>query len=241
LTIASSSTGTQRPQSPENAFPLENAKGKGDRAHLAQVLSNETTVRFTKLQDGDDLNELSTTLKSEHLLQAFPQLSTEPLSFPSRIEKDRYSFRRTCRESLRQAKETDVSLTPVQIIGHDRHDNLLPSKGESLPVPPNLLFFEICLEIFMGYNLTGLYNSKDPSLPRAAVMGGAVLAALRDKTVRKYFEVSTLEAELLGNDEEAYVQETERLRMVLNEYFLCGGQSSSVADGDVDIFLQPSP
>jgi hypothetical protein len=93
----------------------------------------------------------------------------------------------------------------------------------------------------MGYNLTGLYNSKDPSLPRAAVMGGAVLAALRDKTVRKYFEVSTLEAELLGNDEEAYVQETERLRMVLNEYFLCGGQSSSVADGDVDIFLQPSP
>eukprot|EP00979_Chaetoceros_neogracilis_P014154 scaffold4475_cov277-Chaetoceros_neogracile.AAC.2 len=53
-------------------------------------------------------------------------------------------------------------------------------------VPPTLLHFEIILEAYMGYNLSssnGLsasyYHHPGSTMPRAAVMGGAVVAALK--------------------------------------------------------------
>jgi len=46
-----------------------------------------------------------------------------------------------------------------------------------LPIPPILLYFEIILEALMGY-LVEQFHSDDPTLPRAAVMGGAAVAAL---------------------------------------------------------------
>jgi len=67
-------------------------------------------------------------------------------------------------------------------------------------VPPTMLHFEIILEAFMGYNLSAganysFYNSPNSSLPRGAIMGGAVVAALtsyQDKTVVEAFDNSNI-------------------------------------------------
>ena len=68
-----------------------------------------------------------------------------------------------------------------------RHENQVcrrPKNGfyeeHPSPVPPNLLLFEILIEAYMGYKWpsTAGFHHDDPSYPRCAVMGGAVVAAL---------------------------------------------------------------
>jgi len=118
--------------------------------------------------------------------------------------------------------------------------------GEVKAVPPNLLYFEMILEAFLGYKIT--YNSKDPTLPRAALMGGAVVAALtawRDRTVIHKFKSSELDRKLLKatqNDQKTYLETRDEIIAFLLDYF-CDDNSpkSGFSTGDADIFLQASP
>jgi hypothetical protein len=125
-------------------------------------------------------------------------------------------------------------------------------------IPPTLLHFQIVLEAYTGYNLgtsstsSSCYNSPDTSVPRAAIMGGAVVAALtsfQDEVVVQAFASSpifTKQGEL--SEENDYFEKKQALIMELHTHFLYfyyGGRiqkSRSVySKGDTDIFLQASP
>ena len=59
-----------------------------------------------------------------------------------------------------------------------------------LPMSPNNLYFLMGMECYAGYELTGLCNSEDTAMPRGAIMGGAVVAALsswRDRGIIDMF------------------------------------------------------
>jgi len=130
-------------------------------------------------------------------------------------------------------------------------------------VPPTMLHFEIVLEAFMGYSLgvgakTSFYNSPNSSLPRVAIMGGAVVAALtsyQDKTVVEAFDNSNIFNEE-GNLQEDAIYWGEKIKLIkkLHDHFLYKKSyswryrghkdiipCSKYAKGDVDVFLQPSP
>jgi hypothetical protein len=138
-------------------------------------------------------------------------------------------------------------------------------------VPPTLLHFEIVLEAYMGYRIgatdskASLFNSPDSALPRAAVMGGSIVAALTSfqdyEIIVQAFTSSGMftnqGAGLLQGSE--YFKAKEALTKTLHTHFLTKSspfrkrrwdrapppndesQRSVFAKGNVDIFLQPSP
>ena len=153
-------------------------------------------------------------------------------------------------------------------------------------VPPTLLHFEIILEAYMGYNLSSssttgcvtsasgddnatsqssYYHHPDSSIPRSAVMGGAVVAALtayRDKMVVRAFDQSGLfteEGALQIGDVQYWSRKMALLKSLhthfiykkkIRTYYDWGFPAppvsrqpcnSKYSDGDVDIFLQASP
>lgn len=106
----------------------------------------------------------------------------------------------------------------------DGPDNL---KGGHV-VPPTLLHFEMLLEAYMGYSLNSdesYYHHPDPSYPRAAVMGGAVVAALtayRDEVIVRMFETSGLFTEsgqLQGPHDKLYWESKASILDSLHGYF----------------------
>ena len=143
----------------------------------------------------------------------------------------------------------------------DDDDDMNIFSGRQM-VPPTMLHFEIILEAFMGYSLSAgannsFYNSPNSSLPRAAVMGGAVVAALtsyQDKTVVEAFDNSNIFNEE-GNLQEDTIYWGEKIELIkkLHSHFIYKKSyfsrylahkdipCSKYAKGDVDIFLQPSP
>ncbi|KAL3931945.1 MAG: hypothetical protein SGARI_004085, partial [Bacillariaceae sp.] len=226
-----------------------------DRMKLAEALKKETAIRFAKLQDRNDgnNNSYSKTLQTDDLVQVYPATVALPQdNFENVLDRDRWYFEhRKSRDSLKAicGNAMDGSLTPINIVGYEDQlpdDRLLsevPDSNKDIAcVPPNMLYFEIVLEAFMGYNLHGLYNSEDLRMPRAAVMGGAVLAALtswRDEFVLNAFLESSLES-ILDDSESTvddYVKEKKELTMKIHIHFC----ESETFNGDVDIFLQPSP
>ncbi|KAL3913286.1 MAG: hypothetical protein SGILL_006554 [Bacillariaceae sp.] len=255
------------PQTSQQNHPNE---AVSDRARLAQALQKETAVRLEKLkyrEGGDNNNAHSTTLKSEHLVQVYPSTKALPSTpFQNRLERDRFYYQnqKSC-ASLRELQTSDNSLTPILVEGYERSENiqksdfLIPFVSPSLsrfpttcykqvaPVPPNMVFFEIVLEAFMGYSLHGLYNSSRWAMPRAAVMGGAVVAALtswRSRDIINAFSDSMIEAELQNPsaDEKSYNETRSKLVTKLNLKF-SHSQPDRLAfsNGDVDVFLQASP
>ena len=130
-----------------------------------------------------------------------------------------------------------------------------------LVIPPTLLHFQIVLEAYTGYNLgasstssSSCYNSPDTSVPRSAIMGGAVVAALtsfQDGVVVQAFASSGLfneQGEL--NDGDVYFEAKQALIKKLHTHFLYAEAwrlrrrlevRSVYSKGDADIFLQASP
>ena len=123
-------------------------------------------------------------------------------------------------------------------------------------IPPTLLHFEIVLEAYTGYNLganstsgKSCYNSPDASIPRSAIMGGAIVAALtsfQDEVIVQAFANSNMftkrgeELNLPGN---GYFEAKKELIEKLHTHFLHDDNyhTSVFSKGDSDIFLQASP
>ena len=234
-----------------------------DRQMLAWAYRTETELRFRKLQgrgggeEGGEPTTISTTLDSKYLLELYPKPpgSNEPSSSASAMERDRYSYyQRKAIPFACRSRCPDGSLVPLVMSNFERKEERLElcdtrdaDFRECVTVPPNLLVFEMLLEAFMGYNLRGLYNSKDPTMPRAAVMGGAVVAALTAWR-QDIFRVDNGIEELLEiKDERKYLLKKSELIREWNNFFLYnqGRRRSNnlnpFSDGDVDIFLQASP
>jgi hypothetical protein len=226
-----------------------------DRQKLSWAYQTETQIRFEKLVGSNK----STTLQSKYLHDVYPMTSRrEDLEkFQNLRERDRAAFRRKAVPYLRASQCHDGSLTLIDIRNYDRLENHLLHHAEQnfLPVPPNFLFFEILLEAFLGYNLKGLYNSQDPTMPRAAIMGGAVVAALCSwneldcKNLWDQLEQSLVST---ADPEETYVETKQLLTKTLHKFFLARYEDDLPTDqkerqvsifhsGDVDVFLQPSP
>jgi hypothetical protein len=120
-------------------------------------------------------------------------------------------------------------------------------------IPPTLLHFRIVLEAYTGYNLgasstsASSYNSPDTSIPRSAIMGGAVVAALtsfQDEVVVQAFAscgIFTERGELIDGD--IYSEKKQALIKKLHTHFLylSTHHRSVYSKGDTDIFLQASP
>ena len=245
-----------------------------DRQLFTWALQTETRVRFEKLQgreaasyaDAEKRGTSSSSLlgTSEHLIDLYPvtpsirkKLSASPNKM-STLELDLLKYQRKAINYLQTTIVPDETLVPIEVEGYDDIDPAYPERlrnnKATLPVPPNYLFFEICLHGFLGYSPANFFHSKDNSLPRGAVMGGAVVAALsswRDAACLSLFkEFDTFLQKVEGSDrrlkkktQQTYQTLKQDLLSKVNEHFLRGeGKTSSkYDDGDVDIFLQASP
>ena len=131
-------------------------------------------------------------------------------------------------------------------------DQKIAAKNMAMHViPPTLLHFQIALEAYTGYNLgasstsPSCYNFPDSSVPRAAIMGGAVVAALtsfQDEVVVRLFASSGIITKLGKlKGENGYFQAKQVLIMQLHDHFLHSYGDSVYSKGDTDIFLQASP
>jgi hypothetical protein len=221
-----------------------------DRQFLSWALQTEARVRFSKLERRNSGSNESTTLNSEYLIDLYP--STEEAKVDAgKLARERHVFSRKSVPYLRTSKLPDSSLKTLPRLKNDRNQSTAlknTAKGY-LPIPPNLLYFEIILEAYMGY-IVFSFHSPDPTQPRAAVMGGAVVAALtawRDNLIVKTFtknETNLLQA-LEADDVEKFQSKKEAISQRLHRYFLHDKynkkRDSPFSLGDVDIFLQASP
>ncbi|GAX28684.1 hypothetical protein FisN_33Hh040 [Fistulifera solaris] len=218
-----------------------------DRERFVWALQTETRVRAAKVQR----HHRSQTLQTNYLFYLYlPSSSNYDLTHSSQIPK----------------RDIDLYLRKVNsaVFSHQMHGrepngefdalayplDMKPaqprSHGEQL-LPPNLLFFEMMLEAYCGYPLQGYFHHKDPCMPRAAVMGGAIVAVFVSwNEVQHMEEWRELEYWLELSSETpsppshgSYDSVAERLQRKLQDYFY--GLFSLFAAGDVDIFLQPSP
>jgi len=178
------------------------------------------------------------------------------------MERDRHAFERKLLPCMQHGATVDDSLTPIRMVGYDQYDDCLKPGREmdskNRRMPPNLLFFEISMEAYMGYQWRGL-NSEDPTFPRGAIMGGAFVAALSSW---EFTENTTLLEEALHDDcgeEGKYIEVKKSVVKRLHEYFLHQqprrlrhepkirwpeiliAENSIFSKGDVDIFLEVSP
>jgi len=152
--------------------------------------------------------------------------------------------------------KVDDSLTPISMVGYVRDNDCLKRKFKcdgkvNRRIPPNLLFFEIAMEAYMGYQWRGLLNSADPTFPRGAIMGGAVVAALSSWEFAE--DTKQLEEALHSGQESEYADAKKSVLTKLHEYFLhheparrwgepeFPAVNSIFSKGDVDIFLERSP
>jgi hypothetical protein len=236
-----------------------------DRQRLSWALQTEARVRLAKLRARDTL-DVSHTLDSKYLFDVYPDLGIQPKHRDSEDNvapaEDRYAWQRKCHPCLEQSRHPDgsfASIPELDMSEHERQQNFLnwdEYEYESYelyrkaPVPPNFLCFKIILEAFLGYTWP-CFHSSDPELPRCAVQGGAVVAALtawRDPEVLRLFEAAQLDAwidkRLKRNNpffEEYENRKTQLLDELHNWFQYNGIDSRSVfSTGDVDIFLQAS-
>ena len=114
--------------------------------------------------------------------------------------------------------------------------------------------------------MQGYFHHDDPSMPRAAIMGGAIVAVImswRDPLVmemKEWNEMKQWFSNPASQKDDSYEALVERLQNQLQDYFYGASSSSSLlyrdnpeleeylkkrsaayVAGDVDIFLQPSP
>ena len=169
-----------------------------------------------------------------------------------KMNRNRWAYARKARPlEMQNPDESFDHLQKIRCEGHDRHEWHLgiPYEPTGNPyadysaIPPNQLYFEMILEAYVGYKL---YTPVDPDLPRPAIMGGCIVAALtafRDETVVRVFKAyeQVLHNCLTGNCGNA----SDYLHLkgkILNK--LADPEEKlldAFQDGDVDIFLQSSP
>ena len=199
--------------------------------------------------------------RKAHTQITFMEKLTEGLSglTPIEIEKKRRRKKRSLSDEEYGYGSNSDDSDDDEDKDDDKEDDDKVFDGQV--VPPTMLHFEIILEAFMGYSLgvgakTSFYNSPNSSLPRAAIMGGAVVAALtsyQDRTVVEAFDNSNIFNEE-GNLQEDTIYWGEKIELIkkLHNHFLYkksyswsrarkDNPCSIYAKGDVDIFLQPSP
>jgi len=193
-----------------------------DRQKLAWAYQTETRVRFAKLQG----QYRTTTLDSEYLIDLYPDHTPHPAKFSSLMERDRHAFERKLLPCMQHEAAVDDSLTPIRMVGYDQDDNgLKPGRekdSKNRRIPPNLLFFEISMEAYMGYQWRGL-NSEDPTVPRGAIIGGAVVAALSSWEFTQGTDLLRRLEEVLYDDsceESKYIEVKKSVVKWLHEYFL---------------------
>lgn len=130
-----------------------------DRQYFAWAFQTETKIRFQKLEARNLASGQSATLASDYFIDVYPPRERN-ISNNNTLERDLFAFQRTANVSLREPRQPDGTLKPIEINGYDIDYNNLssdPSKN-CLPVPPNFLYFEICLEAYTGYNATGFHQ-----------------------------------------------------------------------------------
>ena len=185
---------------PELEAPPEPAKNSGN----ARAKSKETSKK-----------------KTEAERRGAPQKT--PL--PPNMNKDRYSFGRKCHPTLACSRHPDQSMDSTYKLDlssrQTKYKQALSSTGgkhQKAPVPPNMLFFEIILEAYMGYTWDS-FHADDVHLPRCAVMGGTVVAALtgwRDEHVLQLFSNARLEDKIQYADLEDDYAASNRSALVMN-------------------------
>lgn len=256
-----------------------------DRERVSWALQTECRERLAKLEAREPLDHLSTTLAgSLHLLNVYPGEPTGSnaatlKSSQEQLEMDLHAYSRKSHPLLRTGRDVDESFDAIHKLQfddnddrHQRHPSHLRSGPSTsgigciparlvqqapyvaAPVPPNLLFFQIIMEAYLGYKWMR-FHSPDPTLPRGAIMGGAVVAALtawRDPTVLRLFQEAMphihLEEKLASSPGRplnlaGYFSTKAHLIGMLHDWFLHDDEEdrSAFCNGDVDIFLPVSP
>lgn len=273
--MSSSNLPQKRSLSPDATIPPEDCTrdtfdqhaNLSDRQFLSWALQTEARIRFKKLEgrdDDDSTSDQDTTLNSEYLIDLYPSLSSEEVT-EGKLAPERHAYARKSIPYLESARGPDASfetLVRLEFKSRSQSKDLQKTLKESLPIPPNLLYFEIILEAYMGYAVPS-FRSKDAAEPSAAVMGGAVVAALtgwRDAHVVKAFQKheKPLRKALKNDNVRSFKSAKEAIRKDLHIYFLYQESTperqtlysyipakvytnSPFSLGDVDIFLQASP
>ena len=254
----------------------------GIRDLLCWALRTETTLRLSKINrenyskvldsnylidiyptDGDDTGLKSDATPKGHDEFKFSRKVHPQLTFMEEQTEDYNGLTPIEIEKKKNKKKRFLSSSDEYGYGSHSDDGEEEEEEEKAfderqVVPPTLLHFEIILEAFMGYSLgagtgSSCYNSHDSSIPRAAVMGGAVVAALtsyQDKIVVETFERSNIFSEE-GSLQEDRIYWGAKIELIkeLHSHFTYkktykwskDPPCSRYAKGDVDIFLQSSP
>jgi len=214
------------------------------RELICWALRTETKVRLAKIErrsglttNDDPEYSYSKTLNSNYLIDAYPE-NKDGKKMKSDLTKDgrdMYKFSRKAHPQLQLIENGDDlfnGLTPITI-ETNQPDNNVDYESQDFDgkqvVPPTLLHFEIILEAYMGYSLSSsdkhpsYYHHPNSSMPRAAVMGGAIVATLnayQDQLVVRAFDESgiTKDGELQING--TYSQRKSLLIKSLHIHFI---------------------
>jgi len=210
----------------------------------------------------------SKTLNSKYLIDIYQETKSEEMKSDLTAKgRAEYKFSRKAHPQLLKGEKSEDSyggITPITIekkkepgtsntgededISDNKYGDSEDFDGKQV-VPPTLLHFEIILEAYMGYNLSSTndslhdrrssyYHHPQSTRSRAAVMGGAVVAALKayeDKEVVSAFDKSGLMSSKDGaiQIKDTYWIKKASLIKTLHNHFS--------SKGDVDVFLQASP
>ena len=243
-----------------------------DLKRFQWALQTEDLIRLEKLQNRNRFDRYPQSLAScPYLIDLYPAKKDEGNEEETNdvVEVDIRDIDRECIKEMRTMRSLDNSMDAHKMdTGTRRQSHLcIPHVPGDEAIPPNLLYFKIILEGFMGYKV-GLLRGSRQLLPRWAVMGGAVVAALtawRKEGVRRLFQESDLDNLLLAasfseHDRAAYEETKEGIVRQINLLFmygtdpsdpkrLCypqseGSRTETIApdfsESDVDIFLQAS-
>lgn len=240
-----------------------NANEDANTDTYSKTLNSTCLIDIYPTMSDDDMGGLKSDVAAMgHEEYKFTRKSHPQLSFLDQTDEDFNGLTPIEIEKKKSNKKRQLSSSDEYDYASDSDSDQEEDKDKVFEgrriVPPTMLHFEIILEAFMGYSLgagvgTSCYHSPDASLPRAAVMGGAVVAALtayQDKIVVEAFEKSDIfDQEGKLAEEMIYWGAKIELIKKLHSHFIYeersrlsnGTHCSLYAKGDVDIFLQSSP
>lgn len=239
---------------------------------LAKLKSREPRTSFAsdyktnydlEMNDVSEHSMKSDSLNHEMLIDLYPPTGAEKEPFIPKPDfkqlgkkeqsnvrvylRDKENFNRKLSSLLGKCRGVDSSFSTLPELNVEvQESSFIPPSPVSLAAPPNLLMFEIILEGFMGYRVPA-FHSNNPLLPRASVMGGAVLAAL---TAWQYGEAREILEDvesnkfLLAEEKFSYWHRRRNIVRKLNQFFHPKKEAEKESPfyaGDVDIFLQESP
>ena len=110
-----------------------------DRQRLSWAFQTEATVRLSKVEKRDSLDDIDHTLDSKYLFDVYPSSTTsdvvdEGCSVIAKIygrefgppPKDIHAWNRKCHPSFARSRTPDGSLTqPLEMSQHDMYENYI--------------------------------------------------------------------------------------------------------------------